>query len=139
MTLFKVILKEVKEYKTGETVYKTQPEIISDNPISDATFNAVKDGMKRVTADGTASAVFADFPIEVAGKTGTAEVTGGSDTVLFVGFTPYDNPQIAVAVVLEHGATSSYAAKVARSMFECYLGISEVPDATTAYNSLLKD
>lgn len=132
------LINEVKSYKTGETVYKTQPEIVSDNPISDATFDAVKDGMKRVTADGTASAVFEDFPIEVAGKTGTAEVTGGSDTVLFVGFAPYDNPQIAVAVVLEHGATSSYAAKVAKSMFECYLGISDVSDNTVSYNCLLE-
>ena len=131
------LISEVKSYKTGKVVYKTQPEIISDNPISDSTYNAVKDGMRRVTDDGTASSVFADFPIAVAGKTGTAEVTGGSDTVLFVGFAPYDNPQIAVAVVLEHGATSSYAAKVARSMFEYYLGITEVPDAITSYNSLL--
>lgn len=133
------LISEVKSYETGECVYKSQPEVVSDNPISDATYNAVKDGMRRVTDDGTASAVFADFPIAVAGKTGTAEVTGGSDTVLFVGFAPYDNPQIAVAVVLEHGATSSYAAKVARSMFECYLGITEVPDATVSYNSLLLD
>ena len=95
--------------------------------------------MRRVTDDGTASSVFADFPIAVAGKTGTAEVTGGSDTVLFVGFAPYENPQIAVAVVLEHGATSSYAAKVARSMFECYLGITEVKDDIYSYNSLLAD
>ena len=110
---------------------------MSEHKISDSTINAVKDGMKRVTEDGTASAVFENFPIEVAGKTGTAEVYGGSDTVLFVGFAPYNNPQIAVAVVLEHGATSSYAAKVARSMFECYLGIGEVEDSLTSRNVLL--
>lgn len=133
------LINEVKSYETGEVVYKSNPEVISDNPISDETFNAVKDGMRRVTEDGTASSVFSDFPIEVAGKTGTAEVSGGSDTVLFVGFAPYDNPQIVVAVVLEHGATSSYAAKVARSMFECYLGINDVPDLTEEYNSLLVD
>ncbi len=132
------LINEVKQYETGETIYKSVPEIISDYPISDSTLNAVKDGMRRVTEDGTASSVFADFPIEVAGKTGTAEVTGGSDTVLFVGFAPYDNPQIAVAVVLEHGATSSYAAKVARSMYECFLGTSYVNDEVMPYNSLLR-
>lgn len=132
------LINEVKSYETGETVFKSQPEIISDYPISDKSFYAVKDGMRRVTDDGTASSVFEDFPIEVAGKTGTAEVSGGSDTVLFIGFAPYDNPQIAVAVVLEHGATSSYAARVAKSIFECYLGISEVPDETISYNMLLK-
>jgi len=132
------LVNEVKSYETGESVYKTYPEVLNEYEISDSAFNAVKDGMRRVTDDGTASAVFADFPIEVAGKTGTAEVPGGSDTVLFVGFAPYDNPQIAVAVVLEHGATSSYAAKVARSIFECYLGISEVKDEAVPYNMLLK-
>lgn len=131
------LVNEVREYKTGNIVYKSEPEVISEHEISDTTLNAVKDGMRRVTEDGTASAVFADFPIEVAGKTGTAEVYGGSDTVLFVGFAPYNNPQIAVAVVLEHGATSSYAAKVAKSMFECYLGIDEVEDALTARDVLL--
>lgn len=132
------LISEVKSYKTGETVYKTEPEVISEYKLSDSTFNAVKEGMRRVTEDGTASSVFADFPIDVAGKTGTAEVTGGSDTVLFVGFAPYENPQIAVAVVLEHGATSSYAATVAKSMFECYLGIDEVQDNVSAVNELLK-
>lgn len=131
------LVNEVREYKTGNVVYKSEPQVLSEHKISDSTINAVKDGMKRVTEDGTASAVFEDFPIEVAGKTGTAEVYGGSDTVLFVGFAPYDNPQIAVAVVLEHGATSSYAAKVARSMFECYLGIGEVEDLPTERNVLL--
>ncbi len=132
------LVNEVKAYETGETVFKTEPEIISEYPLTDTTFNAVKDGMRRVTEDGTASSVFADFPIEVAGKTGTAEVTGGSDTVLFVGFAPYDNPQIAVAVVLEHGATSSYAARVAKDMFECYLGTAEVQDNSNPVNTLLK-
>ncbi len=112
------LIKEVRSYKTGEIVYKNEPKVISQAQISDATVEAVKDGMRRVTADGTAKAVFEDFPVSVGGKTGTAEVGRGSDTVLFVGFAPYDNPQIAVSVVLEHGATSSYAAKVARSMFE---------------------
>ena len=94
--------------------------------------------MRRVVADGTARAVFSDFPIAVGGKTGTAEVSGGSDTVLFVGFAPYDNPQIAVAVVLEHGATSRYAAHVAKDMFEYYLGTNEVTDETTPVNRLLR-
>ncbi len=132
------LVKEVRSYKTGEIVYKNEPKVISQAQISDSTLAAVKDGMRRVTADGTAKAVFDDFPVAVGGKTGTAEVGSGSDTVLFVGFAPYENPQIAVAVVLEHGATSSYAAKVARSMFEYYLGLSDVIDEIYPVNQLLK-
>ena len=132
------LVKEVRSYKTGEVVYRSEKTPLSEHEISDSTLSAVKDGMRRVTEDGTAKAVFADFPIAVGGKTGTAEVSGGSDTVLFVGFAPYENPQIAVAVVLEHGATSRYAAQVARDMFECYLGITEVTDDTVPPYSLLK-
>ncbi|MBR5155334.1 MAG: penicillin-binding protein 2 [Clostridia bacterium] len=132
------LVKEVRSYKTGEIVYKNDPKVISQIEISDSTVAAVKDGMRRVTEDGTAKVVFDDFPVAVGGKTGTAEVGSGSDTVLFVGFAPYENPQIAVAIVLEHGATSSYAARVARSMFEYYLGLSDVIDEIYPVNQLLK-
>ncbi len=132
------LIKEVRSYKTGEIVYKNEPKLVSQTEISEETFEAVKDGMKRVTEDGTAKAVFENFPVSVGGKTGTAEVGSGSDTVLFVGFAPYDNPQIAVAVVLEHGATSRFAAQTARAMFEYYLGLSEVLDEVSPVNKLLK-
>lgn len=132
------LVKDIRSYKTGEIVYKNEPYLISQCEISDSTVNAVKDGMRRVTEDGTAKAVFEDFPIAVGGKTGTAEVSNGSDTVLFVGFAPYDNPKIAVAVVLEHGATSRYAAQVARDMFEQYLGLYDVADEIAPMNILLK-
>ncbi len=132
------LVKEVRRYDTGEVVLKNGRQVLSEYPMADSTYEAVKDGMRRVVADGTAQAVFADFPIEVGGKTGTAEVSGGSDTVLFVGFAPYENPQIAVAVVLEHGATSSYAARVARDMFECYLRTSAVEDSAVYPNQLIR-
>lgn len=132
------LVKEVKSYDTGEVILRNNPTVLSENPISEETFAAVKDGMRRVTADGTASGVFENFPIAVGGKTGTAEVSGVGDNVLFVGFAPYDNPQIAVAVVIEKGASSSFAAKVARDMFESYLGINEVEDIATGYNQLIE-
>ena len=132
------LVKEVRSYSTGEVVYKNEPAVISQHEISDETLSAVKDGMRRVTEDGTAKAVFESFTIPVGGKTGTAEVSQGSDTVLFVGFAPYDNPQIAVAVVLEHGATSRYAAQVARDMFEYYLGLTGVADEVNPVNTILK-
>ncbi len=132
------IVKEVREYDTDKIVYRFQPKILSQIELKDTTVEAVKDGMRRVTDDGTASAVFDDFPIEVGGKTGTAEVSKGSDNVLFVGFAPYDNPQIAVAVVIEHGASSKYAAQIGRDMFASYLGLNEVTDGIILPNRLLR-
>ncbi len=132
------LVKEVRSYSTGEVVYMNEPTVSSQHEISDTTLAAVKDGMRRVTEDGTAKAVFEDFEIPVGGKTGTAEVSQGSDTVLFVGFAPYDNPRIAVAIVLEHGATSRYAAQVARDIFEYYLGVSDVSDKVRPMNTILE-
>ncbi len=132
------LVKDIRSYKTGEAVYSYEPVVLSEIEVSEETIAAVKDGMRRVTEDGTAKAVFEEFPIAVGGKTGTAEVGQGSDNVLFVGFAPYDNPQIAVAVVLEHGATSRYAAQVARDMFEHYLGVNKNIDEINGVNTLLR-
>ena len=115
------LIKDIVDYDTDELVYSTPAEVVSDNPISDSTFEAVKDGMRRVTADGTASRVFGTTEHQVGGKTGTAEVSDGADNVLFTGFVPYDEPEIVVAVVIEHGASSSYAAQVAKDIFDRYM------------------
>ena len=57
--------------------------------------------------------------MEYAGKTGTAE-NAGSDHVAFICFAPYDKPQIAIAVVLEHGAKSRFAQYTAMDMMDAY-------------------
>jgi len=117
------LVDEVVDYDTNEVVLKKEPEVLSDNPISDSTYNAVTDGMCRVVTSGTASAAFASSKYKAAGKTGTAEVPDGADNVLFVGFAPYDDPEIVVAVIIEHGASSSFSAGVAREIFDAYMQI----------------
>ena len=119
------LLNQVVDYDTDQVVYQKEPEVLSDNPISQDTFEAVKDGMRRVIADGTAKAIFSNSKIQVGGKTGTAQVSDGADNVLFTGFAPYDNPEIVVAVVIEHGASSSYAAKIAKDVFDAYMQLKE--------------
>lgn len=117
------IVNEVVDYDTGEIVYRKEPELLSEKPISDSTYNAVKDGMRRVVTSGTASVAFATSKYKAAGKTGTAEVPDGADNVLFVGFAPYDDPEIVIAVIIEHGASSRYPAMVARKVFDAYMDI----------------
>ena len=84
--------------------------------------------MKSVVDEGTASAVFFKYDYEVGGKTGTAQVAGGSDTVLFVGFAPYDDPEVVVSVVVEHGELSSRATLVAKEIFDYYFSTLENSD-----------
>ena len=117
------LVDEVVDYDTNEVVLKKEPEVLFDNPISDSTYNAVTDGMRRVVTSGTASAAFASSKYKAAGKTGTAEVPDGADNVLFVGFAPSDDPEIVVAVIIEHGASSSFSAGVAREIFDAYMQI----------------
>lgn len=119
------LVSEVVDYDTHEVVFRKNPEVLADNPIQESTFQKVTEGMRRVVTTGTAQAAFADAKYKAAGKTGTAEVPDGADNVLFVGFAPYENPEIVVAVVIEHGATSFYAANVARSIFDAYMELKE--------------
>ena len=86
-------------------------------------FQDVKIGMCRVFEGESGTARFSKIDsIQVAGKTGTAENPHGDDHSLFMGFAPVDNPQIAIAVVVENaGFGSQWAAPMASLMIEKYL------------------
>ena len=80
--------------------------------------------MRSVAMDegGTAYTVFKDFNIEIGGKTGSAEA-GYNNSIVnawFVGFAPYEEPEIAIAVLVEHGGTGGYTAEVAKNIMEEY-------------------
>ena len=65
-----------------------------------------------------------DFPVQIAGKTGTAE-NAGSDHANFICYAPYDKPEIAVGVMVEHGAKSTVAINAAKKVMREYFGIKE--------------
>lgn len=124
------VIKEITQYD-GTVVQQTQTDF-EQIPVKPETINAVKEGMVAVAnaQDGTAVGMFDGLtyngkPIQVAGKTGTAE-TGAenqSSNALFVSYAPADNPKIAVAVVIERGVWGSYAAPVARDILQEYFAI----------------
>ena len=118
------IFKSADHYFTGTPIVENEPVILNKTHLSDETVEIIKTGMKSVVDDegGTAKAVFAgkSYAGDIGGKTGTAQVSKGSDTVLFVGFAPYENPKIAVAVVIENGYRSARAASVAADIFDYY-------------------
>lgn len=92
--------------------------------ISKETINTIFEGMRSVTGEtgGTAYSTFKSFPIEVAGKTGTATASSGSDHAWFVGFAPYHDPEIAVVCVIEHGGHGAYTAPAVKEVMEEYFG-----------------
>ena len=108
--------------------------------ISDENMNAVLEGMRGVTDDrGTASSIFRDFNIAVGGKTGSAEAgkdSNGNDIInaWFVGFAPFDDPEIAVVGLVENGGHGYYVAEVVREIVKEYFGmnIQEVNEDASA-------
>lgn len=133
VTLIKTIRKadgteiskeEINQYvkeKMGITEEETEPIEISQENL-----DAVLEGMRGVTSEsgGTAYSTFKDFNIEVGGKTGSAQ-TGINDitNAWFVGFAPFDNPEIAVVVLVENGGHGGYTAEVARDIMAQYFGM----------------
>lgn len=133
------LIKKVKTYDDGKIVQEVQPKILNEIKIEPKNLQAVLEGMRSVTQeDGTASHIFRDFPIDVAGKTGTAEISSGTNNGVFVGFAPYDNPQIAVAVIIEHGASGGNTAPIAREIFETYLKLNRTVDSDVPINQLVE-
>ena len=101
----------------------------SDLNISSTDLEAVKNGMKNVTSDesGTAYKYFKDFSILIGGKTGSASIgNSGHANAWFVGFGPFENPKIAVAVYVKRGEHGAYTAPIARDIFAQYFGMNAV-------------
>lgn len=115
---------------------------LSEEAIEEKTFkkeniDAILEGMRGVTSEsgGTAYSTFKGFNIEVGGKTGSAQ-TGikGKTNAWFVGFAPFDDPEIAIVVFVRNGGSGGYTAEVARDIIAQYFGMNtiQVSEDTTA-------
>ena len=119
-----------------------ESEESEDITISQETMNAVLEGMRSVTTDetGTAYSRFQDFGIAVGGKTGSAEShdANGNEIVnaWFAGFAPFDDPEIAVVVMVENGGHGNYTAEAVVEIMQEYFGMNtqEVQEDMSAVN-----
>ena len=102
----------------GKTVkkYKADYEDISDT-LASSQWDAIHSGMREVVSTMDR---FQGFDIPVAGKTGTAQQTGHANHGLFVGYAPYDDPEITIAVRIANGYSSHNAATAARNVISYY-------------------
>ena len=95
----------------GKLVKKFEPVLLGQLQVSQDIISLVQHGLKGVTKYGTASFIFGkDFPIDIAGKTGTAENPHGKDHGWFVAYGPFDNPSVVVAVIVEQGGFGAQSA-----------------------------
>jgi len=128
------VIKKVVRYD-GSIVNETKPSY-TKVPVKESTIDAVKEGMIAVAQgiDGTAYKSFIGLPFQVAGKTGTAQTSRDakrSANALFVCYAPADDPQIAIAVVVERGAWGSNVAPIARDIIDEYFGLKKAESEKT--------
>lgn len=121
----------------NELIIDYKPELIRRLPFDNETYDILKRGMTEVTnaSYGTASKYFVDFPVKVAGKTGTAQTSAtGANHGWFAGFAPVDNPEVAVLVFLEEGNSSAYTLPIAVKIFKEYFGIEDAVEVESSDN-----
>ncbi len=132
-TRYKVnLVKSVRSSVDGSVVREFSPEVAEKVDMDAKVLNVVKQGMKKVADEGSAAEVFANYGIQVGGKTGTAQVGDGSNNAVFIAYAPFDDPQIAVSVVLEHGVRGTNAAQVAKDIFDEYFKLNATPQESAA-------
>ncbi len=122
------IIERIGSAGDGATEQVTQPQTVGSLPVSPEHLAAIREALLGVTTKsiGTAAHRFAGLSIPVAGKTGTAEA-GGPDTEphsWFAAYAPADNPEIAIAAIVENaGEGSTVAAPLVRQVIEAYYGL----------------
>lgn len=119
------LVLEVRE--ADGTVRKAAPPQEIPTGIPKEYFDLINEGLRQVPVSGTAAAAFSGFPLDeipVAGKTGTGEIPSRDSHGWFAAYAPADDPEIAIAVVIEHGGYGGVAAApVVRRVLEHYFGI----------------
>ena len=116
-------LNRVMSADYRDLVYENEPVILSTMEISDSAYRAYTEGMRAVVTNGTAKSIFANYPVAVAAKTGTAQHSGSkdaSDNGAFVCYAPYDDPEISIAVYGEKAGHGSTMGQIAKAILDAY-------------------
>ena len=115
----------------GNTLMDYSPQLSNHIDVKDETWNTVQSGMRAVIEEGSASQLFSDLEVNIAGKTGTAqESKARANHAFFISFGPFENPQVAVTVNIPYGYSSSNAASIAKDVYRLNFGY-------TSLNSIL--
>lgn len=131
-------LKSVSSYDYSEILYEYEPAIVQSLNLSDDTKYAITNGMRSTVTEGTAAGVFDDLGVSVAAKTGSAQTANVAANAIFVCYAPFENPEIAVAVVVEKGAAGSQIAGIAKEIMEYYFTAGHEISTGNSENTLIK-
>ena len=133
-TIIKSIIKPNGTRLSKEEIRNATKDILPEIPnIPEKQFDkqhikAILEGMRAVTGErgGTAYSVFKNFNVEVGGKTGSAEVSETRTDGLFVGFAPFDDPEIGIVTVIENGVVGFHTSEVVLKIMQEYFGMNVI-------------
>ena len=134
------LLKAVKSYDNTEILAVGDSTPTNVVEMEDSTLQAVKEGMLGYTQPGgQVYSYFKDCVVTAGAKTGTAQLGGETtNNGVFVCFAPYDDPQIAVSIVIEHGNAGAALASTAVKILNAYFTADEIGTAIVGENQLLQ-
>lgn len=134
------LLKAVKSYDNTQILAVGDSTPANVVEMKDSTLQAVKEGMLGYTQPGgQVYSYFKDCVVTAGAKTGTAQLGGGTtNNGVFVCFAPYDDPQIAVSIVIEHGNAGAALASTAVKILNAYFTADEIGTAIVGENQLLQ-
>ncbi len=122
------MIKSVLSSDMSEIIYETEPTVLNTLNVSQKNIDIVKGGMRDVVANGSCNIYFEDCIVDAAGKTGTSQlkrttksgVTMDCNNGFFISFAPYDDPEIAIAIVAENALSGSKTSQAAVPVYNYY-------------------
>ena len=131
------LLKNVKEYDNSRLLYVYDDEPLNTVEMSDSTVEAVTKGMYELTVSGGVAFAFRDCVVSAGAKTGSAQVGTDIANGVFVACAPYEDPEIAVAIVIEKGGSGAALATAAVEIINSWFSHTD-DGAAIGENTLLK-
>ena len=137
------ILKSIRSFDYSDQVFEREPEVLATIRSEDYNWDAVHQGMYLVLHDWAHNSAnvehWVDCKWDCAGKTGTAQkgehITNDG---IFMCYGPFDDPEVAIAVVVERGGSGASTQFMARQVMDAYINIRSYTDTSEEEMSLLK-
>ena len=143
------LLKSVRSYDYSRQLYQNKTEVLSTVDSADYNWAAVQRGMYLMANDVTSSSntvyytlnnyTYHGVSLPVAAKTGTSQLgEGRTNNAIFMCYAPFDDPEIAIAIVVERGQSGANLSKMARNVLDAYFSLGSISNTAERENSLLK-
>ncbi len=132
------LLRQVKSSDFSSIVFTQEPEVLSSFEIEPRNLDAVKRGMLRLTTQGSVAKYFNRLDVKVGAKTGSAQISSKTESnSIFVCFAPYDDPEIAISIVVEHGGSGAGLGAMCADILDYYFSAKENREELLKENTMI--